>query len=260
MRILEKAISSLLLSASLLHSAAHEASPSQLSELFESLLQDTSPLAMSALLAPDDKVLTDSEHEQQLAMINKVCDAGIDINCTDSEGRTALMAAAFRGKSAALVTSLLAKKANPKLADSFGQTALHFYAKNCSYWIYPNLNGECCIAKLLVQANADLTAKDLQGKTPLSIAVDHPLRGYFNTESLLRSGAAVSDDIFRQALDKTTEDGEGPAKAMVQAIPLIFEAKLATTSLTMSQRSKAQGILDNQARSRSIESIRSLRL
>jgi ankyrin repeat protein len=80
-----------------------------------------------------------------------------------------------------IVCALLTAGANPGIANINGATPLHVCA----------LNGDTSAAKLLLQAGADIEAKDFAGKTPLIQAVQNR-RFPSIVEFFLRSGANLS--------------------------------------------------------------------
>jgi ankyrin repeat protein len=87
-------------------------------------------------------------------------DAGIDVNLTSSNGTTALMAAAQKGR-IEIVTKLIAQKANLDLQGRDGATALWFAADG----------NQLDIVKALLKANADPNIQDHTGWSALMRAV-----------------------------------------------------------------------------------------
>jgi ankyrin repeat protein len=87
-------------------------------------------------------------------------EAGIDVNLTNSNGATALMAAAQKGR-IEIVTQLIAQKANLDLQGRDGATAL---------WIAAESN-QLDIVKALLKANADPNIQDHTGWSALMRAV-----------------------------------------------------------------------------------------
>jgi uncharacterized protein len=88
--------------------------------------------------------------------IDKVFNAGVNLNARDPQGRTPLMEATLE-KRADLVKLLLAHKADAALADHEGSTALHFAAQGHQQEI----------VQLLIDAGAPVDPKDHLGNTPL---------------------------------------------------------------------------------------------
>jgi ankyrin repeat protein len=86
--------------------------------------------------------------------------AGIDVNAQNSEGVTALMAAAQKGR-AEIVKKLLDQKADPNVAGKDGQTALMLASEN----------NQLPIVQALLKKNADPNLTDHNGWTALMKAV-----------------------------------------------------------------------------------------
>ena len=91
--------------------------------------------------------------------------AGADVNASDHEGATPLMAAAFAGH-AEVVRSLLHKGANVNAVDKDGHTALMCAA----------VAGHVKVVEVLLDAGADVNARDSKGRTALDHARKHKHR------------------------------------------------------------------------------------
>lgn len=136
--------------------------------------RDQRSALMMAVTMPDLRLLR--------ALIAK----GADVNSVQG-GNTALIAAtrdSYQGRSEA-VTTLLANGADPRVADSAGNTPLH-HAMHCA---------EPGIAALLRDAGAQLDAVNDAGMTALGIACNNA--NWHVAEFLLESGAA-SDVLHAQ--------------------------------------------------------------
>ncbi len=92
--------------------------------------------------------------------VRSALSAGMNINATDSEGRTALMEAASHSQFE-IAKSLSDKGANVNAKDKQGKTALMYAA-----W-----RGQTDIAHVLMAKGADINAKDNEGETALAIAL-----------------------------------------------------------------------------------------
>jgi ankyrin repeat protein len=88
---------------------------------------------------------------------------GVDIDAPDSDGRTSLHWAAYKGY-ADTVRLLLVLDARYTLADKEGCTPLH--------WAAIKGNGEACTVLLQGGATAVLTLKDITGSTPPELALE----------------------------------------------------------------------------------------
>jgi len=102
-------------------------------------------------------VLTDSE---EISTLQFLLGHGANVNATDQSGDTALFQCAYADTYEDGAVFLISKGANVKLADSLGNTALHEAAKN---------NAAKVMAHLL-DAGANVNAKNNAGQTPLAIA------------------------------------------------------------------------------------------
>jgi uncharacterized protein len=87
---------------------------------------------------------------------------GVNIDATDSQGRTALSYAAQFGN-AEIAQLLLDARASPDLRDSLGGTALHWAAEG----------GKLEVVKVLLAKHATVDMANRQGITPLMLAVSH---------------------------------------------------------------------------------------
>ena len=135
-------------------------------------------------------------------LIAKVLDEGADANEADSGGMTPLMAVA-RNCGTSEIRLLLERGADPRLADMFGDTALHFAAT--SQMVDDGV-------ELLIAAGANIHAANNLGMTPLhEAAANAKWTGVAVTNCLLRHGADPSarDEKgkrpFNLAKDKPTK-------------------------------------------------------
>jgi ankyrin repeat protein len=92
---------------------------------------------------------------------------GADVNGTNAFGSTPLLTAARDTVSPELMKLLIKAGANVRITDGQGENALHKLA----WYGYPPKNVET--AQLLLDAGADITAKNKEGKTPLDILLDN---------------------------------------------------------------------------------------
>jgi uncharacterized protein len=86
----------------------------------------------------------------------------VNVNATDTQGRTALSYAAELGD-AQMATELLDARAAPDQRDKLGNVPLHWAANN----------GRTEVLKVLLAAHATVDATDRQGITPLMGAIAH---------------------------------------------------------------------------------------
>ncbi|KAL0261041.1 Glycerophosphocholine phosphodiesterase [Diplodia seriata] len=109
-------------------------------------------------------------------IVKLLVDAGVDINYQDEQGETALHLAARYGHTACaktLITGTSDQKANVELAENaFAWTPLFIAC----------VDGHLDVAKLLIEAGADLEKADLSGWTPKEHAA---LRGHLDIANVL---------------------------------------------------------------------------
>ena len=126
-----------------------------------------------------------AQSDDNLQVLRLVRD-GADVNAKDEGGLTALMYAVDAENVISVQACLQARSASGgssqldvNLVDEDQQTALHYAA----------LVGNVEIAKLLVDANADPAAKDIDGATPLAQATDE---GYADVVAFLTETMRLS--------------------------------------------------------------------
>jgi ankyrin repeat protein len=95
--------------------------------------------------------------------VQKLIDAGVNINEPDSKGYNALFYAIEYGQFE-IVKNLISKGANLESKDLSGMTPLVFTA----YWDFPNAAN---VIKLLIKSGADINAKSAEGETVLDFAL-----------------------------------------------------------------------------------------
>ncbi|KAJ8877153.1 hypothetical protein PR048_021606 [Dryococelus australis] len=107
-------------------------------------------------------------HERRLALavslnnvelVKKLLEAGVNPSCSDSEGRTPLHLASSRGFTE-IVKVLLDKGANPNMRDILGNTPLHLAV--CT--------SEIAVVTMLLKAGTDVNCSDHSGRSPLQLA------------------------------------------------------------------------------------------
>lgn len=113
------------------------------------------------------------------------------INTADSLGRPPLHWAVIKGNTSALV-ALLAHGASPNTFDKERMTPLHDVCQA------PQTSQADC-ARLLIDAGADINARDSWGRTPLRIAVSITSTDFNFIEILIQEGAYINtEDIYGQ--------------------------------------------------------------
>jgi ankyrin repeat protein len=105
--------------------------------------------------------LFDALLTEDLTLLTELLEAGCDVNAQDEEGRTALIQATIYNN-VEVVQILIEHGANVNTKDFFnGNAALHFAARNYSLELL----------LLLLKHKAEVDIKNINGNTPLSIAV-----------------------------------------------------------------------------------------
>jgi ankyrin repeat protein len=119
------------------------------------------------------------EHDD-LARAQRLLDRGADVNARfiNAEGFTTLMMAVKRKDNAEGVAWLLARGADPDLANFKGRTALHLAARD----------GRAEHVELLLEAGVEVNARDERGETPLQYAHDG---GHVALERMLRDAGGT---------------------------------------------------------------------
>lgn len=126
----------------------------------------------------------------------------VNVNATDTQGRTALSFAAELGD-AQMAKELLDARASPDQRDKLGNVPLHWAANN----------GRVEVLKVLLAAHATVDAQDRQGSTPLMGAITHH---QLNAVKVLLAGGA---DPHKQ--DYTGRDAFGWAEGQPTLIRLL---------------------------------------
>ncbi len=130
----------------------------------------------------------------------------VNVNATDTRGRTALSYAAELGN-AQMAKALLDAGASPDQRDKPGDVPLHWAANN----------GHAEVIKVLLAGHATVDAPDRQGITPLMSAISH--KQVAAIKALLAGGA----DPRKQ--DFTGRDAFGWAAGQSTILRLLQEAK-----------------------------------
>ncbi|GMH35603.1 hypothetical protein BSKO_03471 [Bryopsis sp. KO-2023] len=121
--------------------------------------------------------------EGHLDVVEKLIEAGSDVDAKDGQGWTPLIDAAQKGQ-VDVTKELLEAGSNIDAQDSDGRSSLHFAAAN----------GRLNVAKILVEAGAKVDLKDEIGTTPLMSAA---FLGEVDVAMfLLESGADVNAELF----------------------------------------------------------------
>ena len=181
--------------------------------------------ANTAGRTPLHEAILAKKPEAALALIGK----GADVRKPgDGMGRTPLHLAALYGLDA-MIAPLVAKGAELELADQQGLTPLI-----CAVLWSPSV----AVVRALVEAGADISAKDLRGNAVLDLAMGGDKNAAANVELLLDRGitytpaqalrmlqvaaAGGAERLFRGLVDKNGEalfaDAEANRRAMTQAV------------------------------------------
>jgi len=130
----------------------------------------------------------------------------VEVNQTDTQGRTALSYAAELGN-AQMAKELLDARASPDQRDKLGDVPLHWAANN----------GRIEVIKVLLAGHATVDAPDRQGITPLMSAIAH--KQLNSVKALLAGGADPKKQDF------TGRDAFGWAAGQPTIVRLLQEPK-----------------------------------
>lgn len=149
--------------------------------------------------------LRDAASQGDLARVRMLLALGVDAQDTDTDGKTALINAAWRGQEK-VVSVLLEFGTDPAYADPNGLSALGWAA----------VNGHDKVVQALIDAGADINRQDHDGLTPLMRAA---WNGHLDiVQTLLKHGAdpAVHDKERNTALDYATKEKYGDIIAVLK--------------------------------------------
>ena len=165
--------------------------------VFEMMIDNT-----SVLMEEEDKnftfdsALLESSKSGNNEVVQFLLDLGVNINYTNTKGKTALMLASKAGHEE-IVQTLVSAEANVNLQDSKGQTAL----------VLASEAGHEEIVQTLVSAGANINLQDSKGQTALMLASE--ARHEEIVQTLVSAGANVNlqDSKGQTALMLASEAG-----------------------------------------------------
>ena len=137
-------------------------------------------------------------------LAEKLLDQGVDVNASDSNGRTALEVAVLIQSSEAsnwMTSILLERGANPNTDDDIGMTLIMAVISNKGE--FEDDETDACL-HLLIQHRADVNKSDGLGRTPLAYAVIYDRPDYFCL--LSENGASLEKSKITLALAPNAGD------------------------------------------------------
>lgn len=147
--------------------------------------------------------------KNDIGEMQKLLDAGADVDAIDSSSRTALMLAAWTGRSKA-VGFLLEHGASTKTRDREGNTPLHQAASGSA-------NAE--VLRLLLNAGADVRATNNYGRTPLHVVFANDAA----QKILIAAGADpnATDQNHVPAVESASNGRPAPAPYVAKSSPTV---------------------------------------
>ena len=139
--------------------------------------------------SPILNAMNNEDPAARLQMLKSLLQHGAAIETRDREGYTPLWLAAFRGDKDAMALTT-AQKADPNAKDSHGRSALHILGETAQRRDVKPL------MQLLLDAGADINARDPDGSTPLYLAVKGDYR-------------EVAQFLLAHKADPNTKDKDG---------------------------------------------------
>ena len=138
-------------------------------------------------------------------LVAALLDSGLSPDWTAFRGHANALMTAARAGELGVVNLLLARGANPRVADFKGQTAVHFAL------FKPSARRHGPVLAALLAAGADPNAADESGQRPLHMALRHGLPGL--VEALLAAGgnAWLRDSAGRCPADWAPTEGKNAA-------------------------------------------------
>ena len=125
----------------------------------------------------------------ELNLVKKFTSSGADIHIKDDEGNTALMYAAHK-MNLEVIDFLIKKGLNVNSKNKLGETPLIFAFKRAAHELKRAKLVKPQVVQLLIDSGADVNAKDFNGNSALSIAIQESNLYLF--KKLIQAGADVN--------------------------------------------------------------------
>lgn len=133
---------------------------------------------------------------------------GADVNATDTLGKTPLLLIIPKKQQEQMYNLLLSNKADTKSKDMYGDTVLH---------VATMMGIQVTVLEQMVKYGADINARNKQGVTPLSVAIEHKLDDHIKFYVQNNADINAEDVQGRTPLTQALASGQPLVEKIVTA-------------------------------------------